>query len=241
MTRTAAVRQRVARVLQRRAQSSSATASLRSEVIDVALRMSSSGLSPGMSGNVSVRVENGMLITPTGISYPSLRTADIVDIRLDGRVGPGQRVASSEWRVHLSIYKARADAGAVVHTHSLNATALSCLHLSIPSFHYMVAEFGGNKIACAPYATYGSEELARNTVKALDARDACLLSNHGAVAVGETLRQAYERATNLEALAAQFVRAMQIGRPRLLSSREMARVLEKFRTYGKQTEVKSTQ
>ena len=239
MKRTA-VRRRVVRVLQRRAHSPSATTNVRSELIDVAVQMSSSGLSPGMSGNASVRIDNGMLITPTGIPYLSLKPADIVEVRLDGRVAPGQRVASSEWRIHLSVYKARADAGAVVHTHSLNATALSCLHRGIPSFHYMVAEFGGNKIACAPYATYGSEELARHTVKALDARDACLLSNHGGVAVGDTLRQAYERATNLEALAAQFVRASQIGRPRLLSSREMARVLEKFRTYGKQSEVKLT-
>lgn len=237
MKRTS-VRRRVSRVLQKRVLAASVTSGVRSELIAFALRMSSSGLSPGKSGNISVRVENGMLITPTGISYGELKPADIVEVRLDGRAASGQRVASSEWRVHLGIYKARADAGAVVHTHSLNATALSCLRRSIPAFHYMIAEFGGDRIACAPYATYGSEELARLAVKALGARDACLLANHGALAIGETLREAYERATALEALAGQYARALQIGRPRVLSGREMLRVLEKFKTYGRQTEVK---
>jgi L-fuculose-phosphate aldolase len=170
--------------------------------------------------------------------YSEMRPSDIVEVRLDGRAAPGQRVASSEWRVHLAIYKARADAGAIVHTHSLNATALSCLHRDIPAFHYMVAEAGGDKIACAPYATYGTEELARFAVKALGPRRACLLANHGAVAVGETLRKAYELASEVEVLASQYARALQIGRPNLLSAREMARVIEKFKTYGKQTEVK---
>ena len=238
MKRTA-VRRRVARVLQKRASTSGATPNLRAEIVGTALRLSSSGLSPGRSGNVSMRIDNGMLITPTGIGAGELRPADIVEVRLDGRVAAGQRVASSEWRVHLGIYKARADVGAVVHTHSLNATALSCLHRSIPAFHYMIAEFGGDRVSCAAYATYGSDELARFAVKALGLREACLLANHGAVAVGESLRQAFERAGTLEALAAQYARALQIGRPRLLSSREMARVIEQFKTYGKQTEVKA--
>jgi L-fuculose-phosphate aldolase len=235
-----AVRRRVARVLSKRAAVVSPTPNLRSEIVAVGQRMSSSGLSPGKSGNLSVRVDGGMLITPTGIAYPEMRAADIVEVRNDGRVMPGQRVASSEWRVHLAIYKARPDAGAIVHTHSLNATALSCLHRGIPAFHYMVAEFGGEKVACAPYATYGSEDLARFAVKALGARSACLFANHGSIALGETVRQAYDRAAALEALAAQYARALAIGRPRILSGREMARVIEKFKTYGKQTEVKST-
>jgi len=237
MKRTA-VRRRVERVLSKRAAVVSATPNLRSEIVAVGQRMSSSGLSPGKSGNLSVRVDGGMLITPTGIPYTEMRAADIVEVRGDGRVAPGQRVASSEWRVHLAIYKARPDAGAILHTHSLNATALSCLHRGIPAFHYMVAEFGGEKIACAPYATYGSEDLARFTVKALGPRNACLLANHGSVALGESVRQAYDRAAALEALAAQYARALQIGRPRVLSAREMARVIENFKTYGKQTEVK---
>jgi L-fuculose-phosphate aldolase len=180
-----------------------------------------------------------MLITPTGIAYAEMRAADIVEVRGDGRVQAGQRVASSEWRVHLAVYKARPDVGAIVHTHSLNATALSCLHRGIPAFHYMVAEFGGERVACAPYATYGSEELARYAVKALGPRQACLLANHGSIALGESVRQAYDRAAALEALAAQYARALQIGRPRVLSGREMTKVIEKFKTYGKQTPVKA--
>jgi L-fuculose-phosphate aldolase len=234
-----ATRRRVTRVLQKRAAPANTTANVRGELISFGQRMSSSGLSPGKSGNLSVRVDGGMLITPTGIAYHEMRPGDLVEVRLDGRAAAGQRVPSSEWRLHLALYKGRADAGAIVHTHSLNATALSCLHRGIPAFHYMVAEFGGDRIACAPYATYGSEQLARHAVKALAAREACLLANHGAVAVGETLRQAYERAAALEALASQYARALTIGRPRVLTRREMVQVLEKFKTYGKQTEVKA--
>lgn len=236
MKRTA-VRRRVARVLTKRAVSLSPTPNLRSEIVAVGQRMSTSGLSPGKSGNLSVRVDGGMLITPTGIAYGEMKGADIVEVRSDGRVAAGQRVASSEWRIHLAIYKARPDVGAIVHTHSLNATALACLHRGIPAFHYMVAEFGGDRVVCAPYATYGSEDLARFSVKALGPRNACLLANHGAIALGDTVRQAYDRAAAVEALAAQYARARSLGRPRILSAREMARVVEKFKTYGKQAPV----
>ena len=239
MKRTA-VRRRVAKVLHKRPTTPVSSSGLRAEIISIAQRVSTSGLSPGRSGNVSVRVDGGMLITPTGMHYAEMRPSDIVEVRMDGRVAPGQRVASSEWRVHLAIYKTREDAGAIVHTHSLNATALSCLHRGIPAFHYMVAEAGGDKIACAPYATYGSEELARFAVKALGPRLACLMANHGAVAVAETLRKAYELAGEVEVLASQYARALQIGRPRILGAREMGRVIEKFKTYGKQTEVKKS-
>ena len=238
MKRTA-VRRRAGRIQHKRAALPVASANAtRVEIVSIAQRMSSSGLSPGKSGNVSARIDGGMLITPTGMPYAEMRPADIVEVRMDGRVAPGQRVASSEWRVHLAIYKAREDVRAIVHTHSLNATALSCLHSGIPAFHYMVAEAGGDKIACAPYATYGTEELARHAVKALGPRRACLLANHGAVTAGETLRKAYDLAAAVETLAAQYARALQLGRPKLLAAREMARVIEKFKTYGKQTEVK---
>lgn len=240
MKRTA-VRRRVARVVAKRPPLTgvSSLGAVKAEIVSAAQRMSASGLSPGRSGNVSTRVDGGMLITPTGMHYADMRPVDIVEVRNDGRVAPGQRVASSEWRVHLSLYKARVDIGAIVHTHSLNATALSCLHRGIPAFHYMVAEVGGDKIACAPYATYGSEELARFAVKAMGLRNACLLANHGAIAAGENLRAAYDLAVEVETLASQYARALQVGRPRILSAREMARVLEKFKTYGKQNEVKA--
>jgi L-fuculose-phosphate aldolase len=220
---------------QRRAASD---ASLRAEIISTALRMNSSGLTPGKSGNVSVRTDNGMLITPTGMAYGELKPADVVAVRGDGTAMAGQRVPSSEWRFHLAIYRVREDVEAIVHTHSLNATALACLHRPIPAFHYMVAVAGGDRILCAPYATYGTEALAKNVVRALGERRACLIANHGALAVGETLRKAYDLAWEVETLASQYARARQMGRPRLLSAREMTQVLEKFRTYGKQTPVK---
>jgi len=179
-----------------------------------------------------------MLITPTGMAYGELKPSDIVAIRNDGTAMTGQRVPSSEWRLHLAIYKARDDVEAIVHTHSLNATALACIHRHIPAFHYMVAVAGGDRILCAPYATYGTEALAKNVVRALGERRACLIANHGAVAVGETLRKAYDLAWEVETLSAQYARARQLGRPRLLSAREMNSVLEKFKTYGKQTPVK---
>ena len=211
---------------------------LRAEIISTGQRMLSSGLTPGKSGNVSARSDSGMLITPTGMAYGELKPSDIVAIRNDGTAMTGQRVPSSEWRFHLAIYKARDDVEAIVHTHSLNATALACIHRSIPAFHYMVAVAGGDRILCAPYATYGTETLAKNVVKALGERRACLIANHGAIAVGESLRKAYDLAWEVETLSAQYARARQLGRPRLLSAREMNLVLEKFKTYGKQTPVK---
>jgi len=140
---------------------------LRAEIISTGQRMLSSGLTPGKSGNVSARSDSGMLITPTGMAYGELKPSDIVAIRNDGTAMTGQRVPSSEWRFHLAIYKARDDVEAIVHTHSLNATALACIHRSIPAFHYMVAVAGGDRILCAPYATYGTETLAKNVVRSV--------------------------------------------------------------------------
>lgn len=198
--------------------------------------MAETALSPGRSGNMSIRVPGGMLITPTGMSYRTIAAADIVEVLADGRVPAGQRAPSSEWRMHLDIYASRTDAEAIVHTHSLNATALACLRQDIPAFHYMVATFGGDRVLCAPYATYGTEALARHALKALGRRQACLLANHGAIVLGRDIAQAFERAQELEALAAQYLIALQAGRPHILGSRDMKQVLEKFRTYGLQTE-----
>ena len=230
MKRPAVVHRGVAGALRRK------PAAPRSLLVSFCRTMSSTALSPGRSGNLSVRTGDGMLITPTGMAYDEIETSDIVHVLNDGTVPAGQRAPSSEWHMHLAIYAARADAGAIVHTHSLNATALSCLHKGIPAFHYMVAEFGGDHVACAPYATYGSELLARHAVKALGAQHACLLANHGAITVAADLSRAFERARDLEALAAQYLLALRSGSPQILSKKDMAKVLEKFRTYGQQPE-----
>lgn len=208
----------------------------RAALVTTCREMADTRLSPGRSGNLSIRVKGGMLITPTGMSYRSITAADIVEVLADGSVAEGQRAPSSEWRMHLSIYAARTDAEAIVHAHSLHATALSCLRRDIPAFHYMVAEFGGDRVACAPYATYGTEALARHALKALGRRQACLLANHGAILLGKDLAQAFERALELEALANQYLVALQAGRPHILGRQEMKQVLEKFRTYGQQAE-----
>jgi len=208
---------------------------LRKEIIAAANVMSHSGLSPGKSGNVSARNSAGqVLITPTGIPYADLKPADIVALDLQGRVLSGSLLPSSEWHFHVAVYSARKDVNAIVHTHSLHATALACASREIPAFHYMVAVAGGENIRCAPYATFGTQELAQHAVTALEGRHACLLANHGQIALGATPAKALSMAQEVESLAAQYVAALQIGPPDILDTDEMARVLEKFRTYGQQ-------
>lgn len=213
---------------------------LRRAVIATSLSMSRSGLSPGKSGNVSVRTKEGMLITPSGVPYESLKPADIVRVLWDGEAPPGQLVPSSEWHFHLGVYRARADAGAIVHTHSPFATALACLRKGIPSFHYMVAVAGQDHIPCAPYATFGTPKLASNIVRALgEAGLASLMANHGQIALGPTLEKALALAHEVETLAGQYLRALTIGEPALLPRAEMKRVLEKFKGYGVQPKAAS--
>jgi len=167
-------------------------------------------------------------------AYLHMMPADIVFIRKDGAVPKGQREPSTEWRFHRDIFKTRPEVGAVVHTHAMFATTLACLGKDIPAFHYMVAMAGGDSIRCAPYATFGTQELSDHALKALEGRKACLLANHGMIVVGETLKGALALAVEVETLAAQYWRALQIGKPKLLPKAEMRRVVQKFATYGKQ-------
>jgi L-fuculose-phosphate aldolase len=210
----------------------------RQSVIDTALAMSGSGLSPGRSGNVSVRFgaegASQVLITPTGMAYPDLIPGDIVPLSLDGEVLSGRRLPSSEWHFHCAIYRARPDIQAIVHTHSAYATALAVHEKGIPPFHYMVAVAGGADIRCAPYATFGTEELAAHALAALEGRKACLLGHHGQIACGPSLEKALELAEEVENLARHYVIACELGEPPLLAEDEMVRVIEKFKSYGKQ-------
>ncbi len=207
---------------------------LRRAVIETALAMCREGLSPGRSGNVSARVEGGMLITPTGLAYEALGENDIVFVGENGETPPGSLKPSSEWQFHLAVYAAKPDAGAIVHCHSMNATALACAGRAIPAFHYMVAVAGGEDIRLAPYATFGTKELADALVVALQGRKAALLAHHGQVACGNDLADALDLAREVETLAGQYLRTLQIGGGPLLSKAEMARVLEMFRGYGQQ-------
>ena len=208
----------------------------RREVIETALEMSRTGLSPGRSGNVSRRWEDGMLITPSGMAYESLRPSDIVFVDDDGVVAARARKPSSEWRFHLGAYLARPDRAAVVHTHSLNATVLACRHEPIPAFHYMVAAAGGKRIPCIPYAAFGTDGLAELVADGLSQHDACLMANHGQIAIGEDLPKAFELAAEVENLAAQYVSVLALGKPKLLSDREMDDVLERFKGYGQKAQ-----
>lgn len=206
----------------------------REALIATARRLNPSGLNQGTSGNLSHRVDDGFLVSPTGMDYDALRPEDIVLMRFDGST-EGPRLPSSEWRFHHDILAARPEVQAVLHTHSLHSTTLACLRRGIPSFHYMVAVAGGRDIRCAPYATFGTEELSRHTVAALEGRKACLLANHGLITVGVDLASAFKLAVEVETLAAMYLRALQVGEPVLLDDAEMAVVLEKFRTYGQQS------
>lgn len=206
---------------------------LRKAVIETALAMNRLGINQGTSGNVSVRTKTGFLITPSGVPYEATTPEMIVPMRLDGSYA-GDWLPSSEWRMHLDIYRARPEAGAVVHTHSTYATALSCLRKPIPAFHYMIAVAGGHDLRCAAYATFGTAELSASMLVALDGRSACLLANHGQIVFGPTLDKALWKAGEVEILAKQYFVACRMGKPTILPAEEMDCVLARFATYGKQ-------
>lgn len=211
-------------------------AAARRAVVDTARAMGASGLSPGRSGNVSRRWLGGMLITPSGMAYEATTPRDIVFVAADGKIADAARKPSSEWRFHLDTYAARADCGAIVHCHSMHATVLACAHRPIPAFHYMVAAAGGNDIPCVPYATFGTVELSRHVVTGLAARNACLMANHGQIAIGATLADALDLAREVEVLAEQYVKVLALGPAHVLPADEMAVVLEKFKGYGQKAQ-----
>ena len=204
---------------------------LRRDIIRTALAMNSLGINRGTSGNVSTRCKGGFLITPSGRRYEDTKPADIVFVNAAGTAS-GKWAPSSEWRFHYDIYRKRRDVASVVHTHSSFATTLACLRKHVPAFHYMIAVAGGDSIRCAPYATFGTQKLSDNALRALADRKACLLANHGMIATGANLQKALSLAVEVEALCEQYWRALQVGKPKILSTREMNTVIRKFRSYG---------
>ena len=205
--------------------------SLGQALIDAALLLNAKGVNQGMSGNLSVRCDNGYLITPSGMAYDQCTPDDMVWMGFDGAVD-GRRKPSSEWRFHHDILASRPEIGAVIHTHSRFATTLACLQRDIPAFHYMIAMAGGNSIRCTPYATFGTQVLSDLALAALQGRKACLLGNHGLIVLGETLQRALALTIEVESLCEMYWRTLQIGQPILLSDAEMALVQEKFKHYG---------
>ncbi|KAK46652.1 fuculose phosphate aldolase [Caballeronia jiangsuensis] len=209
---------------------------LRRAIVATSLEMERLGINQGTSGNVSARYREGLLITPSGVSARELDEKQIVwlplDIADDAELLRMER-PSSEWRIHRDILRARDDINAVVHTHSIAATALAIHGRDIPALHYMVAAAGGKSIRCAPYAIFGSQQLSDHALAALDDRRACLLAHHGVIALGADLARAVWLAHEVEVLAKQYLLALQIGAPPLLSDEQMDEVLEKFKTYGR--------
>jgi L-fuculose-phosphate aldolase len=205
---------------------------LRDELIATARRMSDLGLTPGLSGNASVRTPQGFLVTPSGIPYAELAPSDPVEIKLDGSMRGGQRAPSTEWQLHRDVYLARPDATAIVHTHSLYCTAISCLRRPIPPIHYMIALSGADEIPCADYATFGTPALAAAVVRALAGSRACLMANHGMLAIGDGLPSALRLASETETLASQFFHATLLGSPHVLTAAELHQVRDRFAGYG---------
>jgi L-fuculose-phosphate aldolase len=208
---------------------------LRVAVIAQCRAMNASGLNQGTAGNISARLGDAMLITPSAIPYADMRPEMLATMPLGGEYGAwsGRYKPSTEWRFHLDIMRARPDIGAIIHCHPIYATALSMLHKPILAAHYMIALFGGPTIRCTPYAPYGTEELAEAAVAGLEGRNAVLLGNHGMIATGADLSETMWRAGELETLAKMYYLAISAGRPVVLSDDEVMRIVERFKTYGR--------
>jgi len=204
---------------------------LAAKILATAKAAENRGLNRGTSGNISARLHDRFLITPSGLSCKEMTADDIVEMDFEGKSG-GLRKPSSEWRFHRDILANRQDVGAVVHTHSMFATVFACLGREIPALHYMIAVTGGSAIRCTPYAIFGSQELSNYILTTLQKQKACLIQNHGMVALGRDLDEALSIAVEVETLCEQYWRVLQIGEPQILSAEQMNEVLEKFKKYG---------
>ena len=210
-------------------------ADLRHAIVETMRQLELRGLNRGTSGNVSARWGDGMLVTPSGVTPDRLTAESIVEVSPDGTSLPGALRPSSEWQMHMGIYQRRPDVQAVVHCHARHATILACAGREIPSMHYMVAVGGGASIPLAPYETFGSDALAASVVATLDGRRACLMANHGLIAIGPDLRHAFAITEEIEEQAAVYWGTLAIGGPVLLGDTEMNRILAAFAGYGQKS------
>ena len=206
---------------------------LRERLIETAIAMNVSGINRGSSGNLSVRIKGGYLITPSAVPYIDLTPEDLVEMNLEGE-WRGSLKPSSEWRFHRDIYHHRTDAQAVLHAHPVYCATLACMGRPIPAFHYMVAMAGGRDVRCAAYASFGTQELSDQALIALIDRKACLLANHGLLCLEQDLSQVLALAVEIEQLAQVYYQCLTVGEPVILDDEEMGRVLEKYKHYGKQ-------
>lgn len=203
----------------------------REALLEASARLLQNGLNTGTAGNVSVRDGDGFLITPSGLAVERMTVHDMVWMGFDGRI-EGTREPSSEWRLHADILRTRPEVHAVVHTHAMYASTLACMRREVPPFHYMIAVTGASRIRCAQYALFGTQEFSDTALRALAASNACLLANHGMVALGRDLDRALALAIEVETLCERYWRTLQLGEPVLLTDEEMAAVFARFTHYG---------
>ena len=207
--------------------------SVRQQVIDTCCRLEALGLNQGTSGNVSVRTDEGFLMTASGIVYEKMKPAHVVDMDLEGNYR-GDYLPSTEWRMHMDIFRKRPEAKAIVHVHSIYATAFACLRREVPAFHYMIGVTGGTSLRVSDYAEFGTQELSDTMLKAMEGRTACLLANHGQICFGPTLAKALWLAGEIESLCKMYWAACLAGKPVVLDETQMVSVLKRFKSYGKQ-------
>jgi L-fuculose-phosphate aldolase len=201
------------------------------QLLEAARNLSALGLNKGTSGNASIRLSDGFLVTPSGVPAEQLSEDSMVYMQWNGTPEPGKK-PSSEWRMHMDILQARPEVNAILHCHSMFATTIACLARNVPPFHYMIAAVGGDNIRCAPYALFGTQALSDTAVVALQDRKACLLAHHGMLALGKDLSQALAIAVEVENLCEQYWRLLQLGEPKLLSAQQMQEVEAQFKDYG---------
>jgi len=213
---------------------------MQSQLLKITQKLAELGLNKGTAGNCSVRFKDGFLVTPSGMNVEDMTPQSMVQMQFDGSFEPN-KIPSSEWRFHRDILQNRPEINAVIHTHSQFATTMACLHKSIPPFHYMIAVTGADTIRCAPYALFGTQVLSDHALAALYHSKACLLANHGMIALGRDLDEALAVTVEVENLCEQYWRILQITQgqinpnPPLLTEQEMREVFQQFKGYGKWT------
>jgi len=206
----------------------------RQGLLEASRRMLELGLNRGTSGNASVRNGDSFLVTPSALPVSAMNPESMVCMDYSGQVLQGGK-PSTEWRIHRDIYCARPEIGAVLHSHSIFATTLACLRREIPAVHYMIALAGGDSIRCAPYSVFGEQTLSDDALEALRGRKACLLANHGMIALGSNLDDALGVAIEVESICEIYWRTLQVGEPHILSSQQMDEVRSKFDDYKKRS------
>ncbi|MBO0347468.1 class II aldolase/adducin family protein [Roseibium sp. CAU 1637] len=212
------------------------TLELRQSIIDTCIEMNRRGINQGTSGNISARAGDRMLITPSGVPYDRMTPEMLVSMPIDGKGDPeGDFPPSTEWQFHLALLRAKPEMHAVVHAHPVHCTALAINREEIPACHYMIAIFGGNSVPLAGYSLFGSEDLADDVTNTMRERSGCLMANHGAVVVGETLEKGLWRLEELEVLAKAYILSRTIGTPHILGDDEIGAVLGAVKNYGLKT------